>query len=248
MGAADDVAAAVEVALLVLAEAVDVLVRRCGEGGANLKEVVVLRPAIVEDLGVAVLVVGHGHLPAVEVEERLAVGGAEVEADAGGGPVEEPRDVGLRTGGLVRFALGREGRGDPIGGEGVSGCGGRGAPAGGAGLREDAVTGRGDGVFLAEREGDAEDVGRVGLEHDGSVAAREDDRRLWPREHSGLGEQEGQQQARKGADGGEGELAQWRHRIGSRYGPSLRQHGASPVIANQLVFENGRNKGPSCSR
>jgi hypothetical protein len=57
VGAAKDVAAAVDEAFLVLAEAVKVLVLSGREGCADLIERVVGGPAIVQDAGVAVLVI-----------------------------------------------------------------------------------------------------------------------------------------------------------------------------------------------
>lgn len=112
MGAADGVAAAVEEAFLILTEAVKVLIGWGGEGGANLEEGGVLRAAVVEDIGVAILVIGHGHLPAVEVQEIFAIGGADREADAGGAAVEEASDVGLGSGGFVRATWRGDGGGE----------------------------------------------------------------------------------------------------------------------------------------
>ncbi len=58
------VAATIEVAFLVLAEAVVVLVGWRCEGCADLEERGIRRPAVVQAIRVAVFVVGDGHLPA----------------------------------------------------------------------------------------------------------------------------------------------------------------------------------------
>jgi hypothetical protein len=76
-------AAVIEKALLVLAQTVVVLVIRRSERGADLVKSCIPGPLVVEHAGCAVLMVGHRHLPALHIEQRASVGGAEVDVGSG---------------------------------------------------------------------------------------------------------------------------------------------------------------------
>ena len=102
--AADRVAAMIEKALVILAQAVVVLVVGRGEGRADDVELGVGGAAVVEDFRGAVLVVGHGLRPAGQLQQLLAVGRAECDVRAGSRAVEILRDVEL---GLERRLRGR---------------------------------------------------------------------------------------------------------------------------------------------
>ncbi len=91
--AADGMAAMIEETFVVVAEAVVVLVVRRDEGGADGEELGVGGAAVVIDVGGAVFVIGDGLLPAGHFEELLAFGSGEGDVRAGGGAVEEFRDV-----------------------------------------------------------------------------------------------------------------------------------------------------------
>ena len=83
--------AVVEEAFMILAQAVIVLVVRRGESGAHDVGWAIAGAAIEGQTGGAVLVVVDGLVPAVHMQERLAIGGAEVDVRRGCGTAKELR-------------------------------------------------------------------------------------------------------------------------------------------------------------
>ena len=158
----------IEEAFLVLAQAVVVLVIGRSEGGADLVEGRVGRALVVQHAGVAVLVIGHRHRPARHLEKRLALRRAD-------------RDVRRRGEPLKNFAISSSvARGLPgmVHGDGhhqarrsvdVSPVALLAAPALIGGSGHEAIAWRGSGRLLEKAEGDADDVGRVGLKNNGAA-------------------------------------------------------------------------------
>jgi hypothetical protein len=71
----ENMIAVVEIAFLILTQAIIVLIRGRSEAGANLEEGCVSRAAVVENVGIAILVVGDRHLPPLHANKVHIVGG-----------------------------------------------------------------------------------------------------------------------------------------------------------------------------
>ena len=106
MSTTEHMVAMVEVAFLILAQAVIMLIRWRSEAGADLEEGCVSGAAVVEDIGIAVLMIGNRHLPALHANEVCVIDCSDGEANAWSGAVEELRDVGAGADGNPLRPLG----------------------------------------------------------------------------------------------------------------------------------------------
>ena len=172
--AAHDMAAMIEEALVVLAEAVVVfVVGRC-EAGADGVELGVAGAAVEENSSGAFFLIGHVLRPAGKFEQLCSIGSAEDDVRAGSGSVEIPADVHLRLHWRLATAVRPVGGDDHPGGLVDIGLVSlAGAPSGGRGCGHESVAGRCECRLALETQSDAHDVWRIGFQDDSFALAIE---------------------------------------------------------------------------
>ena len=165
-------ASPVEIALMVLAQAVVVLVFGRREGRAHLIERVVARPAVVQRLRSPVLVIRHRHLPVAHLEQRRALRGFNRDANRRRRSIEVLRDVRLSPGEGDLLLWGHR-DGDARRAQHIAARARFDLPSAGQRLGGDAVARRRRRVLLQQTDTDAHDVLRVRLDHYRGRAARD---------------------------------------------------------------------------
>ena len=170
--AADGMAAMIEEAFVIVAEAVVVLVVGRDESGADGEELGISRAAIVVDVGSAVLVIGDGLLPSGHLEKFLAFRRGEGDVRAGRRAVEELRDVEFGAERRMRRRMIALDGGDDARGlvdvvEVALALG----PAFRIGSADETVAGLGESVLVLQAESHPKNVGGIRLEDDGLAVA-----------------------------------------------------------------------------
>ena len=144
---------------------------------------------IVQNARVAVLVIGHGHRPALHIKQRISRRRAEGDVGSGSGAVEEFGDIQLRRQGLAGpWPIGGDRHAEPAGLVGVSLLSLLMAPARSGRRGRQTVSWSSERRLLEQAQSDAHDVRRVGLENDGAATAVQHHPRLL-RRRSGSKEQ-----------------------------------------------------------
>ena len=165
-------AAPVQIALMVLAQAVVVLILGRGEGCAHLIEGIVGGTAIVQTFCGAVLVIRHRHLPIVHLQQRRALRGFDRDVDRRRRSIEELRNV--RLGPSKRdILLRRNSHAHARRAQNIAARTRLDLPSAGQWLGGNAVARRSRCVRLQQTDTDANDVLRVRLDHHRGRAARD---------------------------------------------------------------------------